>query len=195
VKPSNLVFVVWLCMVACHHASGPLVATPAPTSRRIDLELTNVPIDDGLRAFAKAAQINLSVDPDVTGTVTLWFHATPWDQVLDEIVREHSLVVIPIDVGRGRTVFRIANTTTMRSESPHFTGTLIDVSFNATPIRTVAKTLAGLAGVSIVVDDDIQQNVTQFARQLPWDFVLDHVVRKYEWRTVRSGNEIRITKR
>jgi len=161
----------------------------------IDLELKNVPIDDALRSLAKTAQINLSVDPDLTGSVTISVRATPWDQVLDTIAREHALRVTPIDVGNGRTVFRIANASSAPSPSTKFTGAPIDTSFNETPIRTFAKTLSDFAGVSIVVDDDVQVSVTQWSRQVPWDFVLDHVLRKYELRAIRNGNEIRITKR
>ena len=81
------------------------------------------------------------------------------------------------------------------TDPTELTGAPIDVSFEETPIRTVAKTLSDFAGVSIVVDDDVQVNVTQRSRQVPWDVVLDHVLRKYELRAVRNGNEIRITTR
>jgi len=168
--------------------------TVAAAKQKIDLELDDVPIDDAMRSLAQAAQINLSLDPDVVGTVTVSVRATPWDRVLDSIAREHGLRVTPIDVGSGRTVFRIANASSPPPASTAFTGDPIDVSFRETPIRTVAKEIGELARVSIVVDEDVQVNVTQFARQLPWDFVLDHVLRKYELRAVRHGNAIRITK-
>lgn len=190
-----LVVCVW--GVACQRggrtqgAGQPVAATNA----KIDLELSDVPIDDALRALAKQARINLSVDPDVTGSVSISVRAAPWQHILDAVVREHALQVIPIEVGNGRTVFRVANASTPPSPVTRFTGAPIDVSFDEVPIRTVAKTLSDFAGVSIVVDDDVQVDVTQWSRQVPWDFVLDHVVRKYELRAIRNGNEIRITKR
>jgi len=190
-----IAFFACVAVVACRHGDrAPANRPVAATKQKIDLELNNIPIHDALGALAKTAQINLSVDPDVAGSVTISVRETAWDQVLDTIAREHALRVTPIDVG-GRTVFRIANAASEPSPSTRFTGAPIDVSFNDAPIRAFAKTLSDFAGVAIVVDDDVQVNVTQFSRQVPWDFVLDHVLRKYKLRAIRNGNEIRITKR
>ena len=192
-----IALVVCIGAVACQSggrsngASQPAVATKA----NVDLELSNAPIYDALRSLAKQAKINLSVDAGVTGSITISVRATPWDQVLDRIAREHQLQVMPIDVGNGRTVYRIASASSVTPSSSKFTGAPMDTSFEETPIRTVAKALADFARVSIVVDDDVQVNVTQWSRQVAWDFVLDHIVRKYELRAIRNGDEIRITKR
>jgi type II secretory pathway component HofQ len=187
-------------VVACNRSNGPHTNQPstmAAAKPRVDLELKDAPLYDALRSIAAQAQINLSVDADVTGSVTISVRATPWDLALHRIAREHALQVIPIDLGHGRTVFRIATTTTTSptSSPTSFAGAPIDVSFHETPIRTVAKALSDFSGVSIVVDEDVQVNVTQWSRQVPWDFVLDHVLRKYELRAIQDGDEIRIKKR
>src|SRR6266496_800683 len=52
----------------------------------ISLDLKDADLKDVLRTFAELTKINIAVDPDVKGSVTLRLHDVPWDQALDVIL-------------------------------------------------------------------------------------------------------------
>jgi type IV pilus assembly protein PilQ len=75
----------------------------------IDLELTNADIKDVLRTFAQLTGLNIAIDPNVQGQVTVSFVQVPWDQALDTILRQNGLTyTIDGNVMRVGTVDRIA---------------------------------------------------------------------------------------
>lgn len=174
----------WLLLAGCAHASR-----PPPAADAIDVDLREVPIHDAFRAIAKRARINLSVDPDVTGTVTLAVRA-PARAVLDTIAKQHALRIDPAG-----PVLHLSNATTPASPPKEYTGTPIDTSFDATPVRAVAKTFSDFANVRIAVDDDVEVAITQRVRNVPWDLALEHIARKYGLRVVRDGASIRLANR
>jgi type II secretory pathway component HofQ len=162
-------------------APQPSAATP------IDLDLVDANITDALNEIAFKAKINLSVSADVRGTVTMQVRAMPWDQALASLAKQHGLRVDRTNVML--VVFKHAG-----PSSHTFTGTPIEARFEDTPIREVVRVFAAHANVAITVDDNVQVAVTQRMRNLPWDFVLDHIARKYELRLVREGTALRITR-
>jgi type II secretory pathway component HofQ len=186
-----LVFALVVAMVAACAARGAPAARPtAPPSeaRTIHLDLRDAPIHDALRAIAAAAHVNVSVDPDVTGTVSIRVRDAPWREVLDRIAADHALRVV-----RAGPVIHIARATT----SPHAvpsTGAPISLDLHDAPIRDAAALLTTVAGVPVLVDDDVDTLVTQVARDAPWDLVLDHLARKYSLRIIRTTASIRIAR-
>jgi type II secretory pathway component HofQ len=57
----------------------------------ISLDLKDADIKDVLRTFAELRKLNIAIDPDVKGSVTLRLHDVPWDQALDVILRINGL--------------------------------------------------------------------------------------------------------
>ena len=57
----------------------------------ISLDLKNADLKDVLRTFAELTKLNIAIDPDVTGSVTVRLHDVPWDQALDLILRMNGL--------------------------------------------------------------------------------------------------------
>jgi type IV pilus assembly protein PilQ len=58
---------------------------------RISLDLKDADLKDVLRTFAELTKLNIAIDPDVTGSVTVRLHDVPWDQALDLILRMNGL--------------------------------------------------------------------------------------------------------
>ena len=58
---------------------------------RISLDLKDADLKDVLRTFAELTRLNIAIDPDVTGSVTVRLHDVPWDQALDLILRMNGL--------------------------------------------------------------------------------------------------------
>ncbi len=96
-------------------------ATPASGTRQlsagqrtfsgdpISLSLKDADIKDVLRTFAELTGLNIAVDPQVGGTVTVDFVDVPWDQALDLMLRQNGLTfTIEGNVMRVGTVERLA---------------------------------------------------------------------------------------
>jgi type IV pilus assembly protein PilQ len=82
------------------------------TGRRIqDLDVRELDIRDFLRFLAEAAGVNIVVDNDVDGSVTLRLRDVPWDEALDVVLRANGLAM----VRRGH-VIRIAKQETLDTE-------------------------------------------------------------------------------
>ncbi len=106
------------------------------TGEPISLELKDADIKDVLRTFAKITGLNVVVDPDVSGSVTVNLENVPWDQCLDIILRINRLdYVVENNVLR---VARIERLTQEKSQQAAFR----KESENAKPMRTVTKTLS-----------------------------------------------------
>ncbi len=79
------------------------------TGDPIDLELTYADISDVLSTFAELTGLNIAIDPNVSGQVTVSFDDVPWDQALDLILRQNNLTyVLDGNVMRVGTVDRLA---------------------------------------------------------------------------------------
>ncbi len=84
---------------------------PKYTGEPISLNLKDVDLKDFFRLIHEISGLNIIVDPNVTGTVTLVLDAVPWDQALDIVLKNNRL---------GRTlegnVLRIARLDTLTAE-------------------------------------------------------------------------------
>ncbi|HEX3582270.1 MAG TPA: type IV pilus secretin PilQ [Thermoanaerobaculia bacterium] len=61
------------------------------TGEPLSLNLKEADIRDVLRTFGDLTGLNIAVDPDVGGKVTVNFNEVPWDQALDIILHQNSL--------------------------------------------------------------------------------------------------------
>ncbi len=106
------------------------------TGEPISLELKDADIKDVLRTFAKLTGLNVVVDPDVTGSVTVNLDNVPWDQALDIILRINRLgYTVDNNVLR---VARIERLTQEKSQAAAFR----KEAENAAPLRTIIKSLS-----------------------------------------------------
>jgi type IV pilus assembly protein PilQ len=54
---------------------------------KISLDLKDADLRDVLHTFSRLTGLNIVVDPEVAGVVTVRLHDVPWDQALELIVR------------------------------------------------------------------------------------------------------------
>lgn len=79
------------------------------TGEPISLNLKDADIKDVLRTFAELTGLNIAIDPEVTGSVTVNFVDVPWDQALELILRQNGLTyVLDGNVMRVGRIERIA---------------------------------------------------------------------------------------
>ena len=70
---------------------APAVAGSLSAGEPISLDLKDADLKDVLRTFAKLARLNIAIDPEVKGSVTVRLHDVPWDQALDVILQVNGL--------------------------------------------------------------------------------------------------------
>jgi type IV pilus assembly protein PilQ len=61
------------------------------TGEPISLDLKDADIRDVLLAFSKLARLNMVIDPEVRGSVTVRLENVPWDQALEVILKVNGL--------------------------------------------------------------------------------------------------------
>jgi type IV pilus assembly protein PilQ len=69
----------------------PAVAGSRRGGETISLDLKDADLKDVLRTFATLARVNIAIDPEVKGSVTVRLHDVPWDQALDVILQINGL--------------------------------------------------------------------------------------------------------
>jgi type IV pilus assembly protein PilQ len=57
----------------------------------ISLDVKDADLRDILHTFSQLTGLNMAIDPDVHGSVTVRLHDVPWDQALDLILRTNGL--------------------------------------------------------------------------------------------------------
>jgi type IV pilus secretin PilQ/predicted competence protein len=106
------------------------------TGEPISLELKDADIKDVLRTFAKITGLNVVVDPDVAGSVTVNLENVPWDQALDLILKINRL-----GYAVENNVLRVARMDRLTQEKAQ-AAAFRKESENAAPLRTITKTLS-----------------------------------------------------
>lgn len=135
------------------------------TGDPISLNLKDADIKDVLRTFAQLTGLNIAVDPDVSGTVTVDFVDVPWDQALDLILRQNGLTfVLEGNVMRVGHIDRLAQETQAAAklaEQERLNVPLTTLSFKLSYARApeVAGLLKDLASprARIIVDGRTNQ--------------------------------------
>jgi type IV pilus assembly protein PilQ len=100
--------------VDTEHSSGSamLAATPKYTGEPISVNLKDVDLKDFFRLIHEISGLNIVLDPNVRGTLTLVLDDVPWDQALDIVLKNNAL-----DRELQGNVLRIAATDTLRKEA------------------------------------------------------------------------------
>src|SRR5437867_3448481 len=91
----------------------PTTPTPIPqyTGEVISLDLKDYDIKDFFRLISEISGLNVVLDPNVTGTVTLKLVDVPWDQALDVVLKNYQLGGL-----LQGNVLRIATNSTLQGE-------------------------------------------------------------------------------
>jgi type II secretory pathway component HofQ len=68
-----------------------LAASPKAEGKRVTVDIVRADIHDVLRMLADLGHLNLVVDDEVQGTVTLRLRNVPWKQALETVLSSHGL--------------------------------------------------------------------------------------------------------
>ncbi len=103
------------------------------TGDPISLTLKDADIKDVLKTFSALTQLNIVIDPEVSGSVTVELRNVPWDQALDLILRINGL-----DYLLENNVLRVSTVTKLTREKNERAAYLAQQEV-AQPLKTVVK--------------------------------------------------------
>jgi type IV pilus assembly protein PilQ len=106
------------------------------TGEPISLDLKDADIKDVFRTVSELTGLNIVVDPEVRGTVTVKLEDVPWDQALDLILKQNGLGYV-----LENNIMRIATTAKLQAEQSD-RARLAEARQAAEPTRTVLKKLS-----------------------------------------------------
>jgi len=106
------------------------------TGDPITLTLKDADIKDVLKTFSALTHLNIVIDPEVRGIVTVELRDVPWDQALDLILRINGLdYVLENNVLRVSTVAKLTQEKNLRAQ-------YLAQQETAQPLKTVVKPLS-----------------------------------------------------
>ena len=106
------------------------------TGEPISLDLKDADIKDVFRTISQLTGLNIVIDPEVRGTVTVQLENVPWDQALDLILKQNGLGYV-----LENNIMRIATTAKLAAEQSD-RARLAEARQAAEPTRTVIKKLS-----------------------------------------------------
>jgi type IV pilus assembly protein PilQ len=93
----------------------PIPTTPTPTPQYtgeiISLDLSNIDVKEFFRLISQLSGLNIILDPNVAGTLTIRLVDVPWDQALDVVLRNYQF-----GARLEGNVLRIATNATLQAE-------------------------------------------------------------------------------
>lgn len=166
---------VWISVCAV----TPLVAgSEVPSGQPISLELVDAPLQDVLATFSVATDNVFAVDARTAAEgrldqpITVDYEAVPWDRALDDILTASGLAWTL--EGRVLWIHLPGNSP---SGDRSFTGNAINLRLQDAKLADVLTNMAKVSGLRIDFDPAIETTVTVSLRGVPWDQVLDLLVR------------------
>ena len=156
----------------------PMGATEVFTGKPINLELAGANLEDILVNFSEMTGIVFAVEPQALAhgaldqKVDAHYEMTPWDQVLDEILKGAGLAWTLED-----KVLWIHEPGFVLDGDRTFTGEPINLRLEDADIHLVMKNFSKITGFTIEVDPGIETLLTVSLKQLPWDQVFDLMLR------------------
>jgi type IV pilus assembly protein PilQ len=168
---------------------------PAYTGELISLDLKDVDLKDFLRLIHELSGLNIVVDPNVSGSVTLVLDSVPWDQALDIVLRNSGLSKV-----LEGNVLRIAKAETLKAEQQEANKSAPLVTLfrpmnyaKAKEVAALLKTLIGGGlserGSAHVDDRTNTLIISDVASQVP---IIQQVLSKLDTKTKQVSIEARI---
>jgi type IV pilus assembly protein PilQ len=108
-------------------------AKPVYTGEPISLNLKDVDLKDFFRLIHEISGLNIIIDPNVSGSVTVVLDSVPWDQALDIVLKNNRLGKV-----LEGNVLRIAQVATLTAEQEG-QSKLADARINAAAMVTIFK--------------------------------------------------------
>ena len=146
------------CLSTNSRGSSALAAHPVPLTRQlsggsqgkadtdVSLRLVGAPLGDFFRIMSEVSGLNMVIDPDVAGTITLHVDGVPWQELFETVLSSYQLARIP-----SGHLQRIATLKTVHAEQARGRAQRQKQAAEG-PLRTVSYRLNYAAAKGVVED-------------------------------------------
>jgi len=161
----------------------------------ISLQIIDADLQQLLTTFSEMTGFVFAVDAQTVEMggldhlVTVDYKSIPWDQALDEILTASGLSWTL----EGRVLW-IHQPNSEPTGDRNFTGDAINLRLKDAKLTDVLRNLAKVTGLEIDIDPDIEATVSVSLRGVPWDQVLDLILRIGGFDFSQQGNGIEVFK-
>ena len=189
IAPVVFLTAVVTAIPAGHASAQTSVYSGAP----ISLELVDADLQDLLTAFSDMTDFVFVVDSQTAEMggldhlVTVDYKSIPWDQALDEI-----LIASGLTWTLEGKVLWIHLPNSGPGGDRNFTGDAINLRLEDAKLTDVLRSLAKVTGLGIEFDPDIETTISVALRSVPWDQVLDLILRISGFDYFQEGNSIEV---
>lgn len=141
----------------------------AMLSRRVDIEVKDLPIDAFLKVVSEVAEVNIFLDREVKGTVTFAVKNATLMDALDEAAEQagahwRELPMVSVHEGSG-------------PRGAYLEGPNVTAELKETALRDALETLIGMADAKLVVDEDVAEHPLSASwRDVPLGTALDGLI-------------------
>jgi type IV pilus assembly protein PilQ len=152
--------------------------TDIPLGSPINLDIADVHLEDLLATLSDVTDLVFAMDARTAESgaldlrISAIYESTPWDGALDEILREAGL-----EWTLEATVLWIHLPADTPAGDRNFTGEPINLRLEDAKLVDVLDTMSKLTGMEIDFDPEIEATVSVRLLEIPWDQVLDLVLR------------------
>jgi type II secretory pathway component HofQ len=159
----------------------------------ISLELVDADLQEVLTLFSELTDLVFAVDPRTVAMggldhlVTVDYEMVPWDQALDEI-----LIASGLTWTLEGKVLWIHLPESGPGGDRNFTGDAINLRLEGAKLADVLRSLSKVTGLAIDFDPDIETTTSVALRGIPWDQVLDLILRISGFDYSQVGNNIEV---
>lgn len=130
-------------------------------SSRLTLKLKDRDLRDIVASIRRKTNANIIMDPGIEALITVELGDIHWRQALDLVAEQGGCVVRELDGG------------ILKIEQPP----PVYFAFENTDIQKVIDTIAKISGANIVVNPDVQGQITVRLKNVPWRHALDACVK------------------
>lgn len=167
--------------------------SPIYSGAPISLELVDADLQRVLTVFSKATDLVFAVDAQTVEMggldhlVTVNYDSIPWDQALDEI-----LIASGLSWTLEGNVLWIHLPNSEPGGDRNFTGDAINLRLEDAKLTDVLRTMSKVTGVAIDFDPSIDTTTSIALRSIPWDQVLDLILRISGFNYTHEGDSIEV---
>jgi type II secretory pathway component HofQ len=183
----------------CIMALAGLPSSPAeaggdiPSGSPIDLDLVDANLQELLATFSEITDFVFAMDARTAETgvldsrISAGYESTPWDRVLDDILSEADL-----EWTLEGKVLWIHLPDSAPAGDRNFTGDPINLRLEDAKLVDVLGTMSNVTGHELVFDPAVDATVSVRLQEIPWDQVLDLVLRVSGFDSAHKGDTLEV---
>ncbi|MBN1309423.1 MAG: type II secretion system protein GspD [Chitinispirillaceae bacterium] len=173
--------IVIVCMFLAASLYGQRPADPSSSEQKLSIDVKDTDIRDVIRMISKGYDLNILLDQDITGKVTLHLADVPIMEGLRSIAASNNLEVV-----RDGSVYYIRKASIEEKSMIRYTNGKLTVDIQNVEVRDFLKELSSKSAVSIVPDAQVEGRISGKLYQVDLDDGL---------RALLEGNGYSVVKR